>query len=76
MGSGSRSLGGIGQLRCLDGEGVFEFFRPGLKIFDFSFLLFQEEVFDPVQASVDLGNILTYILSLISSLLAIVSWMS
>jgi hypothetical protein len=48
----------------LDGEGVFEFLHARLQILDFSFLVFQEQVFDPVQASVDLGNILTYILAI------------
>jgi len=32
-------------LRSLHGEGVFEFFHPGLQILDFSSLLFQEAGF-------------------------------
>jgi hypothetical protein len=41
--------GGAG-LRSLDGEGVFEFLHPRLQILDFSPLLFDEQVFDPVQS--------------------------
>jgi hypothetical protein len=55
---------GDAVLRSLYGEGVFEFFHPRFQILDFALLLFQEQVFDPVQAPVDLGNILTYILDI------------
>ena len=40
---------GQGAALRLDGEGVIEFFHPGLQILDLALLLFQEEVFDPVQ---------------------------
>jgi hypothetical protein len=37
----------------LDGEGVFEFFHACLQILDFSLLLFEQQMFDPVQARLD-----------------------
>jgi hypothetical protein len=36
--------------RWLDGEGVFEFLHPRLQILDFSPLLFDEQVFNAVEA--------------------------
>jgi hypothetical protein len=50
-----------GPVRRLDGEGVFEFLHPRLQILDFSPLLFDEQVLNSVEPTVNVGNILTYI---------------
>jgi hypothetical protein len=44
--------------RSLDGESVFEFFHAGFQILNFSPLLFDEEVFNPVQSRPYLANLL------------------
>jgi hypothetical protein len=43
-------------LLCLDSEGVFEFFHAGFEVLDFAPLLFQEQVFDSVEALVGFEN--------------------
>jgi hypothetical protein len=40
-------------VRRLDGEGVFEFLHPRLQMLDFSPLLFDEQVFNAVEPTVN-----------------------
>jgi hypothetical protein len=47
--SGSRSLGGIVQLRRLEGYGVFKAIHTLFQVLNLPLLFCQEEVFSPVQ---------------------------
>jgi hypothetical protein len=46
---------GVWIARQLEGEGVFEFFHPGLQILDFSLLFFQEQIFYALKSGSHLG---------------------
>jgi hypothetical protein len=51
----------MAALSGLYGEGVFEFLHPRLQILDFAPLLFDEEVFNPVQARPYLAKLLVHL---------------
>jgi hypothetical protein len=64
FGGGSGRGVARGPVRQLDGEGVFECFHPHLQMLDVTPLLLDEQVFNAVEPTVHVGNILTDILDI------------